>query len=314
MTTAPRSVTIGVRDLEKALDLFHRRMDLDMDESGAVPSDVLAAWGLPAAASAQYALLSRDGYRAGKLRLVQWEPPATVRMRDDWGAGALDTHFDIGPKAIDFYGPGTMDEAVNAITALGHPVRHGPVTYEFSGLSETVFEGPDGVPFMVMNRPDGPSGDLRPGLPENVFGEVATISIVAGDLETNRRFYGDLLSLPKTLDREASPSFAKSVAGLTGVPETTRVHWMMFVETDQPSAKMLLIHFIGRAGKPLAKRMQPGHLGYCLYSMERPDLQGLTRRARTLGFAVERSPMQTEWGQFALIRGPNEELIEVTQI
>lgn len=313
MTTAPRSVTIGVRDLEQALDLFHRRMDLDMESMGTVPPDVLSAWGLPEETSARFALLSRGGYPAGRVRLLQVDPPATVRVRHDWGQDAMDSHFDFGPKAMDFYSPGTMDEAIAAVTGLGYPVRNGPVTYAYSGLSETVFEGPGGVPFMLMNRPDGPSGDVRSDLPEGVFGEIATISIIASDLEGTRRFYGEVLNLPKTTDRETPPSFAESVAMLTGVPVGTRVHWMMFVEDNQPSAKLLLIHFIEGGGKPLTGGMQPGHLGICLYSFSRPDVDAVAQRADELGFAVEREPVDTAWGHIALIRGPNGELVEITE-
>ncbi len=314
MPTAPRSVTIGVRDLDKALDLFHRRMDLDMDESGDVPKDVLTAWGLPEVASAQYALLSRGGYRAGKLRLIQWDLAAQHVVRNDLPPNATDSPFDIGPKAIDLYIPADMDSTVVALEEAGYPLVHGPAAYTSSGLLEAMHAGPDGVSLLLMTRPDGFSGDVRPGLPPGTYGEIATISIVSGPPENNDLFYGDLLQIPKRLDRPVSPLFARAVAELNGIPLDTRAHWQMFVEKDQPSAKMILIHYPEGQGKRLAGRMAPGHVGICLFSFDRTDVTALTQRAEHLGFAVEQTMTQTSWGRVALIRGPNEELIEVMEV
>ncbi len=307
-------MTIGVRNLDKALELFHRRMDLDMDDFGDMPDDILAAWGLPAAASAQYALLSRDGYRADKLRLIQWDLVAQHVVRNDLLPGGPDLPLDIGPKAIDLYIPGDMPAAVGTLEAMGYPLINGPVNYEFSGLIEAMHAGPDGVSLLLMTRPDGPSGDIRPDLPKGTYGEIASLSVVSALPMDSARFYGDLLQIPKTLDREASPRIARAVATLNGFPPETRVHWQMYVEENQPSAKMALVHYPGNAGKRLTGRMRPGRIGICLYSFERSDLDTLTRHAREMEFAVDVLPTQTDWGRLVLIRGPNEELIEVTEV
>lgn len=313
MTTAPRSVTVGVRDLDKALDLFHRRLDLDMDESGAVPKDVLAAWGLPDVASARYALLSRDGYQAGKIRLVETDLVAQHVVRDDLIPGGSDSPFDIGPKALDFYIPDDMPSAVAALEEAGYPLINGPADYQMSGLIEAMHTGPDGVSLVLMTRPTGASGDMRANLPPGMFSEVVSISVISASRDQSALFYGELLQLPKTLDREASPQIAQAVSLLNGLPPDTRVHWQMYVEDGQPSAKMILVHYPGNVGKRLVGRMQPGRIGVCLYSLERPDVTGFSARAKALGFAVEREPVKTAWGRLALVRGPNEELIEVIE-
>ncbi len=317
MSSAPRSITVGVGDLNEALELFHRRMDLDMESSGDVPTDVLRAWGLPQTAKACYALLSRDRYPAGKLRLVEWNGINVHRVRTDHLPGGSDSAFDIGPKSVDFFAPAEIEVSIALLEREGYPAVYGPVRYAGSNMAQVIHAGPDGMPMMVMTRPAGPSPDMRADLPPDTYSEIVTISLITESRVNNDRFYGELLGLTKRMDGEASPSSASVVAELTGVPQGTRVHYQMFVEKDQPSAKFVIVQYPGGdptgQGKRLIKRMKPGALGLCLLSFERPNLDAFVQVAVDLGFEVEHEPNETTWGRLALVRGPNEELIEIKE-
>ena len=309
---APRSVTIGVSSLEHAQNFFAGTLDLDIEAQGEVPDDVLAAWGMPDRA-AGYVLLSRDGYRAGRIRLIQTDSPASEHVRTDLLPGRGDTPFAVGPKALDIYVPADMDSAVTALEEAGYSLRNGPVDYEFSGLIEAMHAGPDGVPIVLMTRPNGPASDIRGDLRPGTYGEVATLSVITASPPLTARFYGDLLGMPMTLDREASPRLARAVSQLTGVPEDTRVYWQMLVEADQPSGKVIVVHYPDVQQSRLTGRMHPQRLGIALYSFVRPDLDAVAEQANDLGFAVERPPVDTSWGRMMLVRGPNDELVEIVE-
>ena len=289
-----------------------------MEASGTVPADVLRAWGLPDRARAKYAVLSRNGYRAGKLRLVEWVGVEVHPVRTDHLPGGMDSAFDIGPKSVDFFAPAEIENSITLLEREGYPVVYGPVRYEGSNMAQVIHAGPAGVPIMVMTRPSRPSPDMRSDLPPDTYNEVVTVSLITESPTDNDRFYGDLLGLPKRMDREASPTSASVVADLTGVPQGTRVHYQMFVEDDQPSAKFVIVQYPGsktpRRSKRLTGRMRPGGLGVCLFSFERPGLNAFIHRADELGFAIEQEPTNTAWGRLTLVRGPNEELIEIEEI
>ena len=53
--------------------------------------------------------------------------------------------------------------------------------------------------------------------PGTRYSEIATISVVCGDLKQNRHFYGDLLGLSVAFESETLPEFQDDVADLTGV-------------------------------------------------------------------------------------------------
>jgi len=254
-----------------------------------------------------------DGYPAGRIRLIATDPPATNHVRNDLLPGGTDSPFAVGPRALDLYIPADMDDAVATLEAAGYQLRNGPVDYIFSGLIEAMHAGPDGTPIVLMTRPTGPASEIREDLRPGTYGEVATLSVITASPAASTRFYGDLLGIPMTLDREASPRAARAVSQLTGVADDTRVYWQMFVESDQPSAKIITVHYPDAAHPRLTERMHPRHLGIALYSFVRPNLDDVAARATSLGFTVERAPTHTAWGRMALIRGPNEELIEVTE-
>jgi len=317
VVSAIESVTIGVSSLAEALGLFRDVMLLQVDAEFDASSSVLAAWGVDAAVRARVVELSCQAHPVGRLRLVEYSPPARQHVRVHHGPGPQDSPLDIGPKAIDFYIPPPARTAWELVTAAGFVARSGPIRHELGATvsEEFVFWGPDGVPLLMMvGHRHGPD-QMRPL--DAPFSEVATVSVVGSQVEATRGFYEDVLGLRAITDTDTAPEFLDRVNELTGTPKGTGIHWLLYAEPGQPSGKILVVVFGGAPGKRLEGRMRPGHLGFSLLTHFAPDLDVLEARLRRAGFAVPTPPTSVEWRggtrRIMLAGGPNEELFEFVE-
>jgi catechol 2,3-dioxygenase-like lactoylglutathione lyase family enzyme len=317
--TAVRSVLVGVSDLERALVLFRDTMGLKEEFDRRVPIGQLRAWGLKDVASARMVELSGHGHPFGRLRLVQFEPPATSKVRVDAGPGTPDGPLDIGPKAIDFYVRDPIAPALEVMVTAGCIARSPPRKHQIgkSISEEVVLTGPDDVPLLIMVGHRHAPTSLRPGSPEGQFSEIATSSVICADIEASREFYGDALGLVPVNDAETPPEYRDLVDELVSAPAGTRVHFLLYAQRGEASGKILLVHFYGASTRRLTGRMRPGHLGFSLFAHETDDVQALAARLAAIGATIERPPTLTETVTGArplmLVRGPNEELFEFTQ-
>lgn len=317
MISAMKFATLGVSDMDSSLRLYRDVIGLKQERRYSLDPLLLRAWGLPPGSSATVVELSCKGYPMGQLRLVQVSPAAVQRVRFDSGEGATDTGVDIGPKAIDFYVRAPIGDSIAKLEAFGLKRRSNPVLHHVDDVvsEELLFSGPDGVPLLLMVGHVHPSHSLRPGSPDGDFSEVATISIVAGDPAVSRRFYGDALGMTVLQETQTRPEHQDEVNKLTGTPQGTRIHWLIYTAAGEPSGKILLVHFFERSGKRLHGRMRPGNLGFCLLTHLARDVDAAVASVARHGFDVVTAPSDVivagERRRVALVRGPNEELLEL---
>lgn len=317
MVSAIESVTVGVSSLPGALRLFCDVMSLRLDAEFDAHPSLLAAWGVDPGSRARIAELSCSGYPAGRLRLVEYTPTPTRRVRVHHGTAVHDSALDIGPKAIDFYIPAPARVAFERITAAGFEARSAPIRHQVGDTisEEFVFWGPDGVPLLMMvGHRHGPEQMRATDAP---FSEVATISVVGGGVEATRRFYGGLLGLRALIDTETSPEYLELANELTGTPKGTGIHWLLYAGQGEPSGKILVVSFGRAPGRRLAGRMRPGHLGFSLLTHFAPDLDALSASLRAAGAPIPTPPAEAEWNgarrRIMLAGGPNEELFEFVE-
>ncbi len=315
--SATRCITVGVSNLEYALKLFAGVMALRIDWRGELDTSLLLAWHLPAGTRARAAELSCNGYPYGRLRLVEFSPVNTTRVRDDFGANAPDSPLDIGPKAIDFYVADPIEPLVERVVKAGYPARSAPRKHQIGQTvsEEVVVSGPDNVPLLLMVGHRHARTSLRAGSPDGPFSEIATASVICSDLNASRLFYQELLGLVPVTDAETPDEYRALVNELVDAPAGTRVHFLLYAEPGEASGKILLIHFFGAPAKRLSGRMQPGHLGFSLFSHEVDDLSALrSRLARSNSAVIVEPPTRVITPTGArlamLVRGPNEEMFE----
>lgn len=316
MVSGMQSVTIGVSDLPAALRLFHDVMGLRIESRAALSRERMQAWGLGASQSGELVELSCEGYRAGRLRLLHLTPSPTAHVRLDPAVGGPDTPLDIGPKAVDFYvnppAEKYWQEMVDAgCIARSKPVRH---TIGRSDSEEAVLFGPDGVPLLIMVGHSHPPEHMRPGTQHVRYSEVATISVVAGDLAAARKFYGEGLGHVVGTDSETPGEFREKVNELVGIPRGSRMHFLMYHGHGEPSGKILLVHFeTGLPERRLVGRMHPSRLGVTLFTHGAPDLDAVAARLSRCHGRIELPPTPVDGTRIMLVRGPNEELFEIVE-
>jgi catechol 2,3-dioxygenase-like lactoylglutathione lyase family enzyme len=310
-----RSVTVGVSDLEAALRLFHTVMGLAIEWREQLPAARAAAWGLPAGSRGQWAELSCRGYPIGRLRLLQLTPTPREVVRLDTQIGGPDSPLDIGPKAIDFYVRSPAEIWWRELVAAGCIARSPPVRHVIGNTEseECVLFGPDGVPLLIMVGHRHPPSQMRAGTPHGNYSEVPTISVVAGDLDATRRFYGEALGLHAAQDDETPAEFREQVNRLVGIPSGSRVRFLLYQDPAEPSGKILLVYFGGASQRRLAGRMHPARLGVTLYTHGAADLGALEPRVREAGATIVQPPADAGGRRIMLVRGPNEELFEFEQ-
>lgn len=316
---AMRTATVGVSDLEQSLTLFRDIMELKVERQGALPPSLLSAWGLAEGTTAQFAELSCKGYPLGLLRLVQYTPGATEKVRLDFGSENADAGTDVGVKAIDFYVEDPIQPYVDKIEAAGYKFRSPPVKHQIGQTvsEECLFSGPDGVPVLIMVGHVHAATSMRAGSPDGPFSEIPTISVVAGDLDETRRFYKDGLGLVAVADDETPDEYRNKVDDLTGVPHGTRIHFLLWADEGEASGKILCVHFFDRTGKRLVDRMTPGKLGFSLLTHDTDDLDALHKRLADMGYEVVQPPVEVTGDgdayRMMLVKGPNEEMFEFTE-
>lgn len=310
---AIRAVTMGVSDLDFNLALYRDAMGLTQEARYPLSDSLRQAWNLPDSASGEIVELSRGGYPVGRVRLATFSgfEQAVVRSHTE------DSSTDVGPKAIDFYVRDPITHAMAIVERLGLKARSAPVTHRLGTFvsEELTYIGPDQSSILLMVGHVHSPADLRPSWTEGDFSEVATISLVTGDMAETRRFYADTLGMEESADLETPPEDRAGVAALTGTPGGG-VSWKIFKAAGEPSGKILVLHF-STTGKRLAGRMKPGNLGFSLLSHEVDDIGLLHQRLSASGYEIVTAPMPADVGgrtrTIMLAKGPNEEMLEFVE-
>lgn len=317
MISGIECVTLGVRDLGGALALFRDVFGWKVESDTRASVSLLSVWGLRPYEDVRLVELSCDGYAFGRVRLAQFPGTSAVTRRDH-GAGAADAPTDIGPKALDLYVAPPIDAAIAVLTAAGCLPRTPSVrfTIKETETEEAIVTGPADVPLLLMVGHRHPKRAQRAVPAAGRTSEVATVSVIAGDLEATRRFYGEGLGLAADgVDGELVGADRERVCQLMGVPADTRVSLVLFRDPAQPSGKVLAVHFHDRSGAPLRRPMRPGNLGISLFSSRCANLEALRDRLQAGGVTEDLPISNVALGdgmpaRVMFVHGPNAELFE----
>lgn len=315
MVGAMERVTVGVSDMDESVRLFRDVMMLDVEASYSPSRDLLGLWGMGGVLDARVVELSCSGYPVGRLRLLATDPPRTVRVRDDHGGS--DTATDVGVKAIDFYVRPPIKRWIERLESAGCRARSEPIRWEIGTVEseEVNISGPDGYPMLLMVAWRHPETFRRRFDATKPFSEVATTSVVCGDLDASRHFYGDVLGLVKFSDDEVEDEYRDLADTLTGVPAGTRVRLTLYGANGEASGKLLLVHFYEASVRRLDGRMRPNHLGVAMFTHRTRDIDRLHERLKAASAPILAGPTRIpEYGGRAMLAtGPNDELFEIVE-
>jgi catechol 2,3-dioxygenase-like lactoylglutathione lyase family enzyme len=290
-------------------------MDLKIEWREELSASRRRFYGLADSVRGEWVELSCQSYPIGRLRLLQLTPTPSTVVRRDTQLGGPDSPLAIGPKAIDFYVAPPIETPLAELTAAGCIARSKPIRYLIGTTEseELVLFGPDGVPLLLMIGHRHNPSSMRAGTPHGKYSEVPTISVISGDLNATRRFYGDLLGLTAMVDAEVAPEYRDLACTLVGIPAGSRLHYLMYQDPKEPSGKILLVHFFALSTTRIAGRMHPSNLGVGLYTHDCPNLNQLTAQLRGGDAAIEAEATRVDGERLMLVRGPNGELFEFSE-
>jgi catechol 2,3-dioxygenase-like lactoylglutathione lyase family enzyme len=318
MISGIEAVTLGVRDLTAALRLWRDVCGFRVESDTRASVSLLSVWGLAPYADVRLVELSCDGYSFGRVRLAE-VPDGEARVtRRDHGPEAADAPTDVGPKALDLYVAPPLADAIGVLGSAGCPLRAGPIRFVVrdSDTEEALLTGPGETPLLVMVGHRHPQRAQRAVPSAGRTSEVATVSVIAANLDTTRRFYVDGLGLSADdIDDELAGDERRRVCRLFGVPEDCRVSLVLFRDPAQPSGKVLGVHFHEHTTRELANPMRPGNVGINLFSTRCANLEALRDRLQAAGLAGHLPILHVALGdgmpaRVMLTRGPNGELFE----
>jgi catechol 2,3-dioxygenase-like lactoylglutathione lyase family enzyme len=318
MISGVECVTLGVRDLDAALQLFRDTCGFTVESDSRASVSLLSVWGLAPYEDVRLVELSCDGYAFGRVRLARFPEPVAQVTRRDHGVAATDLPTDVGPKALDLYVAPPLEAAIEVLTRAGCALRAGPVRFVVrqADTEEALLTGPADTPLLLMVGHRHPPRAQRAVPAAGRTSEIATVSVIVADLAATRRFYVDGLGLrADDIDDELDSAQRAGVCRLFGVAEDTRVSLVLFRDPTQPSGKILGVHFHERTTRELAAPMRPGNGGVSLFSTRCPNLEGLRERLQGCGLAEHLPILHVALGdgmpaRVMLARGPNGELFE----
>ena len=185
---------------------------------------LLSAWGLGSDVSAESVELSRKGYPVGRVRLVEYAPPATQLVRHDVGDQAIDDPAAVGPKTFNFYVETPMEPNAERLIAAGCRQTTAVVKYQvFPGTltQECQFVTADGALLMLIGWHEKSICAAPPNSENGPFSEIPTASVITSDPDKTRESYENILGLTQAMDMVAPDQFRDPINEVMSVSKGT---------------------------------------------------------------------------------------------
>ena len=261
------AVTVGVGDLDEALDLWVKDFGFVIDATREGPDDDLAlAWSIEPDDIVRQALVRSRNTRHGMLHLVEFaDPEPAVRS----GAQV----FDLLPKNLDVY----VDDMPARLAELSERGR----TFRNDTFSEVT--APSGITFREMHMPGHDEinvvlleilGGAEPLRRDGIAG-VGPLILIVGDATKERSFFERVMRTRKLTDNVLEgPEIEKMV----GLPPGAALDVSIWGRRDQPYGQIELIEYRGVDGENRYPRARPTSRGILHVSYEVSSLEPMKRR------------------------------------
>lgn len=225
---------------------------------GDVDRRLLAAWGLPAGATArEVAVGSPAGSEAGQLSLLQFSGVTQRPIRSNpqtWDVGG---HLDLNVRVVD------IDSSWQSLRARRWHATSDPVTWRFGDklVREWLAIGPDGLAFALIERLAPPLDD--PPAPGR-FSRVFNSSQVVSDMPAALAFYTEALGF-RSVVHLRKPLLDAAGENPLGMPHNLADRIEVEIAILNPQAEMEgsveLIRFHGLDGRDFGAHAHPPNLG-----------------------------------------------------
>jgi len=260
MTDAIAFVTVGVANLEQALELWCGTFGMEIvarSEGG--DSGLARLWELEPGAIHAQALIRSPGAAAGWLHLVQFTQPSDpVRA----GAGPM----DLGPKNLDVYCD-DIHQRVDELQAAGNEFRSRVIEYKVGDIiaSEVQMPGPDDTNIVFVEV----AGETMPVSAQGYCG-ITSFVVIVPDLNIEGAFYRKLLGFDELLRHRITGAEIEEIVNL---PSMTGVEMSVLGCEQERFGRIELIQYDGSPGADrfaLARAPARGTL-HCAYRVDSLD-------------------------------------------
>ncbi|MDJ0709225.1 MAG: hypothetical protein QNJ14_02490 [Woeseiaceae bacterium] len=270
-----RTVTVGVANLDNALQLWVDTFGFDILARSAGPDEELARlWGISPEDISRQALLHTRGQHAGLVHLVEFNDPGPPVRKDA-------QVFDLVPKNLDIY----VDDLPRRFAELNAAGR----TFRTESFSEVT--APDGTVFREIHMPSHDAinivlleviGKQRP-FTEKGFGGVGPLIYIVPDAPTEKAFVADVLGLDKLNDNLLK---GPEIERMIGLPPGAGLDVSIWGRLTNDFGDIEIIEYQGVRGRNLYPAAVPKSLGVLHISYVTGDASALLDRAATAGTVV----------------------------
>ena len=285
------AVTVGVADLDAALDLWVGDMEFSVAGRRDGPDEDLASlWAIDPDDIRRQALLRSQGSSLGMLHLVEFvEPDPPVR------AGAQ--VFDSLPKNLDVYVV-DMPERIAELRDAGRQFRN-------DDYSEVT--APSGVTFREIHMPVHDSinvvlleivGD-ETTVGRGAYAGIGPLIVVVDSASDERAFFASVIGADKLTDNILEgPDIEKMV----GLPPGAGLDVSIWGRKEEPLGQIEIIEYRGVDGENRYARARPKALGVLHVSYALPTLDPVRRLLdqRRIEFS-EHPAIDTLYGSGAVV-------------
>jgi catechol 2,3-dioxygenase-like lactoylglutathione lyase family enzyme len=256
------AVTLGVADLDQALDLWVGDFGLQVvaRRNGDDP-ELLRLWKLEAGDIARQALVGTPGESTGLIHLVEFNDPAPP-VRE--GAKV----FDRCPKNLDIY---VRDLPRRHLELLAAGRRFH--TEQYSELT-----APNGVRFREIHMPSHDRINvvllelMEAELPfaDSGYAGVGPLVLIVDDAAKEKEFFEEIIGLDILSDNIlAGPEIEQMI----GLPQGAALDVSIWGKPDRPLGQIEIVEYRGVAGDNLYPRARPKslgilHIGFAVQDME----------------------------------------------
>ncbi len=282
---AASHITVGVADLERALDLWVRRFGLTViaERRGADP-ELARLWGLAPDRIVAQALVGLPGEACGRIHFVQFrDPEAPVR------AGAAPTAR--APKNLDVRARDLPDR-YEELLALGHRFRSRWVEYPIDAdrVREVQMPGPDETNIVLAEV-------VGERLPYTAAGytSVSSIVTVVGDGAVEAEFFQSVLGLPLVMAHRLT---GPEIEQMVGLPPGAGLDMRLLGSRRSPFGRIEIVRYEGVDGEDRYARARPPATGALGVVFMARDLAPIRTAAARAGRAVtEHGEVRTIFGE-----------------
>ncbi|MGI9330691.1 MAG: VOC family protein [Gammaproteobacteria bacterium] len=283
-------VSVGVADLDAALELWRDQFALQVSATRAGPDAALASlWDIPADSISRQALVRTPALNTGALHLVEFvHPDKPVRE----GAAV----FDRLPKNLDVYArdlPARYEEMRDAGYVFRAPWTEMPAP---GGLifREVQMAGHDATNIVLLEILDTDYSHSPAG-----YAGIGPLIIVVGDAEAETRFYADILGLEMIMeDFLAGPEIERMV----GLPAGAGIDFRVLGDEADPMGRIEVIEYQRTGGEDRFDRARPPATGTLHAGWQVADLNAVRRHLNEQGIAFrDHGSLDTIYGTGPMI-------------